>query len=132
MLFNVPQFIETEDKIVGPFTAKQLGWLAIGGVILLILYNLLDMSAFIIAAIIVGGIFGALAFYRPYNQPLIKLIFSSMSFAFHPKLYVWDRFSGKIETRVKPVKKKPIEAPPRKTLDRERLKKISQMLDLKK
>jgi len=37
MLFNVPQFIDIEDKIVGPLTAKQLGWLALGSVIALLL-----------------------------------------------------------------------------------------------
>ncbi len=74
MLFNVPQFIDIEDKIVGPLTAKQLGWLAAAGIILFVLFNFLDTSAFVIACVIVGTIFGALAFYRPYNQSLINFI----------------------------------------------------------
>ena len=62
MQFNIPQFIDKEDKIVGPLTAKQLGWMFGGGAILLVLWNLLDMTAFILAAIVVGGIVGAFAF----------------------------------------------------------------------
>ena len=45
MISNVPQFIDTEDKIVGPLTAKQLGWMAVGGVLFLIVWTTLDRSA---------------------------------------------------------------------------------------
>jgi hypothetical protein len=130
MLFNVPQFINIEDKIVGPLTAKQLGWLAGGGVILLVLFNLLDQSAFIISAIIVGLIFGALAFYRPYNQPLINFIGSSISFIFHPRLYVWKR-NGE---NMKPVKKTGERLAPiakKKVLNSQSIEEISKRLDLK-
>ncbi|MFZ2882506.1 MAG: PrgI family protein, partial [Candidatus Moraniibacteriota bacterium] len=91
MIFNIPQFIDIEDKLVGPLTAKQLGWLAIGGVILLIAYSTLDKATFFLSAAIIAVIFGALAFYRPYNQPLIKLVSSSILFIKRPKLYVWHR-----------------------------------------
>ena len=30
MKFQVPQFIETEEKIIGPFTVKQFIFIAIG------------------------------------------------------------------------------------------------------
>ena len=95
MQFNIPQFIDKEDKIVGPFTAKQLGWMAGAGTILLVLFNILDTAAFWLSALPVCGIFGALAFYRPNNQPLINFIFSSMSFVFRPKMYVWRRLPEK-------------------------------------
>ena len=130
MLFNVPQFINIEDKIVGPLTAKQLGWLAVGGVILFVLFNLLDKSAFIIAAVIVGFLFGALAFYRPYNQPLINFIGSSISFIFRPRLYVWKRLGENAKTdrrmaeRTSPLAKK-------KVLNSKKLEEISRRLDLK-
>lgn len=124
MLFNVPQFIDIEDKIVGPFTGKQLGWMAVAGVILLILWNILDTSAFIVAAIVVCGIFGALAFYKPYNQPLTKFIASSFHFAFKPKMYVWKRSYAdlKINKSKKPVKKE--EPYQRKTLTSEKIQEI--------
>ena len=130
MLFNVPQFIDIEDHIVGPLTAKQLGWLALGGVILFVLFNFLDNSAFAIACIIVGIIFGALAFYRPYNISLISFIGSSISFVFRPRIYVWKRdfenlkTTKKIDKKAKPITKK-------KTIDSQKIEEISKMLDLK-
>jgi hypothetical protein len=128
MLFNVPQFIDIEDRIVGPLTAKQLGWLALGGVILLVLFNFLDNSAFIISCVIVGGIFGALAFYRPYNVSLITFIGSSISFLFRPKVYIWRRSSENIKTAKKIMKKiDPIAR--KKTLDSEKIEEISRRLN---
>ncbi len=104
MIFNVPQFIDIEDKIVGPLTAKQLGWLAAGAVLALLCYGMFDKSTFIVSALIIAVIFGALAFYRPYNQPLIKFIMSSIAFAVRPKIYIWKRTPEKIQ-RVTAAKK---------------------------
>lgn len=131
MLFNVPQFINIEDKVVGPLTAKQLGWLAIAGVILFFLFNFLDTSAFIIALVIVGTIFGALAFYRPYNQPLINFIGSSISFVIRPRLYVWKRL-GENGKKIKKTAVKSISTIKRKNLDSQKINEISKRLDLRK
>jgi len=131
MLFNVPQFINIEDKIVGPLTAKQLGWLAAAGVILFVLFNFLDTSAFIIACVIVGTIFGALAFYRPYNQSLINFIGSSISFVIRPRLYVWKRL-GENQKTVKKIIRNSDPVVEKKTLDNQKISDISKRLNFKK
>jgi len=127
MIFSVPQFIDIEDKIVGPLTAKQLGWLAAGAVILLFCYGLFDQSAFVISAIIVGLIFGSLAFYRPYNQPLIKFIISSVMFATRPKRYLWHRTTEKIQRDT--VKQVSIPVIEKKRFDSQRVADVSKLLD---
>ncbi len=130
MLFNVPQFTDIEDKIVGPFTAKQLGWLAVGGAILLILFHTLTMGTSIVVGIFIVAIFGALAFYRPYNQPLIKFIMSGIYFFFHPKMYVWKRNYAKIETVPKQmINKKTNSIKTKKKLNSKKIQEISTHLD---
>ena len=129
MFSNVPQFIDTEDKIVGPLTAKQFGWLVLGGVLLLVAWNMFDNSAFIFAAIIIGGIFGAFAFYRPYNQTLLKFLVSSFMFIFNPKAYVWRRNYVNIETMKAPRARKEEIVVHKKTLDNKKIADISKMLD---
>jgi len=130
MLVNVPQFIGVEDKIVGPLTAKQLGWLALGGVILLVLWGILDTQALILGAIFDAAIFGALAFYRPYNQPLINFIFSSISFVSRPKVYIWQRLTA--NTSAKRISMKaPTKAIEKKTLDMGKINEVSQVLDMR-
>lgn len=132
MLFNVPQFIEIEDKIVGPLTAKQLGWLAIGAVLTLVFWGIFDTSAFIITAIIIFAIFGALAFYRPYNQPLLSFITSSFRYVLNPKVYVWKRNFDNIRP-ISRSAQKPKEnlIPKKKTIDRKRVEEISKILTTK-
>ena len=128
MLFNIPQFIDKEDKLVGPLTAKQLGWLAGAGVVMLVLFNVLDTSAFFLAAIPVLAIFGALAFYRPNNQPLLVFVLSSLSFVFRPKMYVWRRLPEKIAPPKKT--KRSVEAVKEKrAVNEEKISEISKILD---
>ena len=81
MLINVPQYIDVEDKIVGPLTAKQLGWIIAMSVILLILYKTVPGPVFFILGLPVAILFVSLAFLRPYGQPLISfLLFDSLIF----------------------------------------------------
>jgi len=128
MLFNVPQFIDVEDKVAGPFTAKQLLWMFGMGAMLLVLWNVFEKSAFFVSAIPVIIIFIALAFYRPYNQPLIRFIFSALLFLFKPKVYVWRRTFHKIHP--KSAKKEAATAKKKdKSLSEEDLTALAQMLD---
>lgn len=131
MLFNVPQFIDIEDKIVGPLTAKQLGWLVLGGIVLLVLYNFLDNQAFIISIFIVGGIFGALAFYKPYGQPLITFIINSISFGFRPRVYIWRRLADTAKAHHQAAKTETTHRE-KKTIDEEKVREISEMLEIRK
>jgi hypothetical protein len=129
-LFNVPQFIDIEDKLVGPLTAKQLGWLAIGGVIFLILWGTLDTSTLIVTGVIDAAVFGALAFYRPYNQPLFNFLLSSVYFGFRPRVYVWRRTYANMGTvRRKNTAAKVETVINKKNLNNDRIKEISGILD---
>ena len=131
MLFNIPQFIEKEDKIVGPLTAKQLGWMAGAGVTLLVLYSLLDTATFYISAIPVIIIFGGLAFYRPYNQSLFSFVISVVFFSFHPKVYVWRRVPEAIKPPKRVIPKK-TEKKQERIVDSEKIEEISKLLDKNK
>lgn len=130
MIFNIPQFIDTEDKIVGPLTAKQLGFAAAAGALLLILWTVLDMTLFIILALPIVLFFGALAFYRPNGRSFSYFISSAVSFFFSPKIYVWRKGTEKEIIRKAPVSKQDESrrtAP--KNISSEKLEEISRLLD---
>ena len=128
MLFNIPQFIDKEDKIVGMLTAKQLGWIFGGGALFLILWTILDTAALIIAAIPIALIFGGFAFYRPNGMPLINFVTASVRFFFHPKIYVWRRIPEKeIKKKVEHKKVEIIKV--QKEVSSDRIKEISKLLD---
>ena len=91
MQFQVPQFIEFEDKIVGPLTLKQFGYLAVGGVICFAFFFFLTNTFAIMLSIPVAAIVLALAFGRVKGVPLPKYIVSFVSFALKPQLYLWKK-----------------------------------------
>lgn len=90
-MFNVPQFIDVEDKIAGPLTWRQLLWMIGMGATLLIFFRFFDVTLFFIAAVPTVFSFVALAFYRPNGFPLTTFIFYAFLFLFRPKVSVWER-----------------------------------------
>ena len=90
MQFQVPQFIETEDKIVGPFTLRQFIYLVLGGLICAGLFFLVQLLIWIMIAMIIMGISGTLAFGKVNGQPMTKVLFSSLTYYWKPQVYVWQ------------------------------------------
>ncbi len=89
MKFQLPQFIETEIKIIGPFTLKQFLWIA-GGVSLIALeYVSLSGIIFWILAVFSGAFFAALAFVKINDMPLINYIAYALAYSLNPKKYVF-------------------------------------------
>ncbi len=91
MRFQVPQFIEIESKIIGPFTLMQFLYLAAGGVIIFILQFFLPLPYLIIAGIPIAVLALALAFYKIDDIPFPKYLLMALSFASGPKKYVFGK-----------------------------------------
>src|SRR3989344_1864039 len=92
MRFQLPQFIETETKLVGPLTLKQFLWVAGGAAILFLLFMALQLSFLFFAfGIPVAGIFLALAFLKIDGMPLINYIAYLLSYLLNPKRYIFRK-----------------------------------------
>jgi hypothetical protein len=91
MRFKVPKDVDIEDRIVGPLTLKQLGWLGGGMVLCIVLWKLVDFQLFVVFAILIVGLSAAFAFVKPYNQSLIAFCGSVLLFLTKPKQYLWRR-----------------------------------------
>src|SRR3989344_4958145 len=97
MQFKVPQFLDIEDKIFGPFTFKEFVYLAGGAGLCFVLYKLLGLFWGAIPILIVAGLSLALARYRPNNKPFINMLEAMFSFSFQNKLYIWKRRKNAIK-----------------------------------
>lgn len=97
MLINVPQYIDVEDKVAGPLTVKQLLWMIAMAVTLFVFWSAFPKPAAIILAIPTVILFVALAFYKPYGQPLGSFLLFGIMYFFRPKFYVWKRTTEKIQ-----------------------------------
>lgn len=90
MQFQIPQFIETESKIVGPFTLKQFGFIAGAFLCSFALYFVVTLTAWIVLTIPIAGIGASLAFVKVGGVPLPTVILNAVSFYLKPQLYVWQ------------------------------------------
>lgn len=91
MRFQLPQFIETEVKLVGPFTLRQFLWVAFGAVLVYILYLTLPTPLFVILALPLAAIFVALAFIDINGAPLSDYAVYAFNYLINPKKYVYKK-----------------------------------------
>ncbi len=95
MRYQVPQFIEIEDKIFGPLTLKQFIYLAGGGGVCLIFFSLLPLYLTVILAIPVVALSAGLAFYQVNGRPLIVAAEHAFGYMLGHKLYLWKQHGAK-------------------------------------
>lgn len=91
MQFKVPQFLDIEDKIFGPFTFNEFVYLAGGAGICYVMYKGFGLLLAIVPMILVASFSLALVFYKPNNKPFIKMLESGFKYYFQDKLYIWKR-----------------------------------------
>jgi hypothetical protein len=96
MRFQVPQFIEVEDKILGPLTLKQGIYLAGGGGIIVVLFTLLPRPIAFLLGIPVAAFSAALAFYKINNKSFIYIIEAFVRYFTGEKLYIWKKEEKKV------------------------------------
>lgn len=92
MQFQVPQFIEIEDKIVGPLTFKQFLYIigGLGGSFIFYQLPIWNGVKFFLV-ILSAGIGLAFAFYRVHNKSLLELLEAASMFYAGKKLYLWKK-----------------------------------------
>lgn len=100
--YQVPQFIEVEDKIFGPLTLKQFIYLAGGGGVCLMLFTLLPLWLVLILGVPVMSLSAALAFYRVNGRPFIVALEHAASYFFGSKLYLWKQRDAKAQKEAAP------------------------------
>lgn len=92
MRFQVPQFIEVEDKIFGPLTLKQFIYLAGGAGVSFLIYLMLDSIFLSLLPITIIMAFSfALAFYKINNKPFIQIVEAAVKYFVGAKLYIWKK-----------------------------------------
>lgn len=130
MQFKVPQFIDIEDKLFGPFTFRQFAYLAGGGGMIFVIYKLMPLWIGIFLIIPIAGLTAALVFYKINNQPFIYYLQAGINYALSGKLYVWKQRLENPDTKKDEVEDiKQVSVVPHMT--QSKLKDISWGLDMK-
>ncbi len=97
MKYQVPQFIEVEDKVVGPLTIRQAIYLVGGAGMCFIFYTYLPIYIAILFIAVVVALSLALAFYKINNKPFVDFLESAFNFYTKKNLYIWKKEERKAE-----------------------------------
>ena len=125
----MPQFIEVEDKIFGPFTLKQFIYVAGGVGLSAILVLYLPLWLGILLALPVAALTGALAFYKVNNKPFVEIMEAAFNFYIGDRLFLWKKDKHEAAKPVAPVAMAP-EAQ-KLGLSQSKLKDLAWSLDIK-
>ncbi|MDD5710582.1 MAG: PrgI family protein [Candidatus Colwellbacteria bacterium] len=108
--FQVPQFIETEDKLIGPMSLRQFAYVGTAAVVSGILLFVLNIGLWILITIILGGIGTFLAFGKFNGRPIAIFIKSLFQNIWSPSIYIFKPKSAEV---IKELPSSKIPAPKR-------------------
>lgn len=132
MEYQVPQFIDVEDHIVGPLTLKQFIYLAGAGGITIIFFVYLPFFLAALLAIPFIGLGVALSFYKMNGKAFIEILEAGFNYYTGPKLFLWKHSAPTEKSREAappPVADTPSTGP---RLSRGKLSELAWSLDVKK
>lgn len=131
--YQVPQFIDIEDRIIGPLTLKQFIYLAFAAAILFVFWFLFRFYIWIIIALPTAAMAMAFAFLKINDRPFVHFFLAAVFYFLKPKLYVFK------EVLEENRKRAPLKPPPQpaETLEsskitRSKLKELALNLDTRK
>ena len=129
MQFSVPQFIEIEDKILGPLSFKQAVYLAGGVGAIFVVHRFLGWFFGIWLIIPIAALALALAFFKVNNRPFVIILEASIKYWVGKKLYVWRKEEKKAVAKPSVPGTRPagLELP---KLSASKLKELSWSLDV--
>lgn len=95
--FTVPQFIDVEDKIIGPITTRQFIIMLAGFILMAIFYRIFDFALFIISSILIILITGSLSFIKINGRPFHFFILNLIQTLKRPSVRVWNHVIGRVD-----------------------------------
>lgn len=98
MQFPVPQFIDIEDKIIGPFGLKQFGFIFTGGLIILGFFKIFNLGiAFYFLSFPIALITLYFAFAKFNGKPVYNQLPVFINFVTAPKKMIFHKDAGPLD-----------------------------------
>ena len=132
MRFQVPQFIEVEDKIFGPLTFKQFVYVAGAGGVCVVLFTFLPKFLAILLSLPIAALGLALAFYKVNDKHFINMVEAFLNYTLTNKLYIWRKEDKPINNKQGTIDNKmPVQQIQVPKLSESKLRDLTWSLDIK-
>jgi len=89
--YPVPQFIESESKIIFFLTFRQFFIIVGGGALCFASYLTLPFIFFVIISVVITLIVIVVAFIKINNESVVKILLNFIGFSFGSKNYTWQK-----------------------------------------
>lgn len=89
MEYQVPQFIEVEDKLIGPLSLKQFLYVAGAGGLCVVFFSYFSFIFAFIFSVPVAAFGTALAFYKVNGKPLVDVLEAGFNYYTRKRLMLW-------------------------------------------
>jgi hypothetical protein len=134
MQFRVPQFIDVEDKVIGPLSLRQFAYILGAGGFSFIIWTFVPIKIVaILLALAVSSLFLSLAFLKINNRPFADILESAFAYFTKSKVYTWKQPKIGVETNEANIKQVVAETAKEVTVasvNKDRLHDISLGLDV--
>lgn len=97
--YTVPQFIDVEDKILGPITVRQFVIMLVTFILIFLLYKIFTFVFFIALGVVTLIVGGTLAFAKINGQPFHFFLLNLVQTFKRPTLRIWDKTISAVELR---------------------------------
>jgi hypothetical protein len=88
--FTVPQFIDVENKIIGPLTVRQFMIILAAAVIIGISYKIFDFTLFLLVGILTLILAALFSFVKVNGRPFHLFLLNLFQTLRRPRLRIWN------------------------------------------
>lgn len=108
--YAVPQFIDVENKVIGPISVRQFVIVAVEIALVFAFYKTMDLPAFLLAVILTLTVAVLFAFIKINGRPFHYFMLNFMQSVRNPHLRIWKKELSPapvyVERRIKSQSKK--------------------------
>lgn len=105
MRFVVPQFIDVEDKVLGPITARQFLMMLVTAGLIFVAYKTADFVLFLIITVLLLIVTAVVGFMKVNGMPFHFFMLNIFQTSRRPKVRVWNKDLN--TTEIKQLMKQP-------------------------
>jgi len=89
--FLVPQFIDVEDKVIGPITTRQFVIMLVCALLIFIEYRLSRVWLFAVEGLLTFGLLGTIAFIKINGMPFHFFLLNLAQTMRRSRVRIWDK-----------------------------------------
>jgi len=129
--YVVPQFIDVENKIIGPITVRQFVIFLVGAGLMVLVFRMATFLMAMAINVLIFGLTGTFAFFKINGRPFHYFLLNIIQTIRKPTLKVWNKEISLKELSGKKKKemKKPAPLIVKKSLSASRLTQIALIVD---